>query len=388
MSSDQGRLYTGQFVLLCLSFALFGGSFNMIIPELPAYLSDMGGADYKGLIISLFTLTAGLSRPISGKLADVVGRMPVIAFGAIVCIVCSSLYPLLSSVSMFLLLRLVHGFSAGFTPTAISAYIADIAPVHRRGEAMGLIGVSINIGSSLTPPIGSWIATHYSLTMMFMASAATALISVLMVGGMKETLPEVKSLRWAHFILKKNEILDPVSIVPAIICGLTYLGLGAILTIVADQSDHLGMTNKGLFFTSFTLCSVLSRLVAGQVSDRLGRTVVIKVATVMIALSYVLLGSADSPNDILIATGAIGFSIGVAAPSVFAWTIDRSDDQRRGTAMATVYIGLELAIGMGALISASLYANNPANFGLVFYIIAMITLASLVFLHLGLSHEN
>jgi len=53
------RLYTTTFGVLCLSYALFGGSFNMIIPELPAYLSSLGGEDYKGLIIALFTLTAG-----------------------------------------------------------------------------------------------------------------------------------------------------------------------------------------------------------------------------------------------------------------------------------------------------------------------------------------
>jgi hypothetical protein len=40
----------------------------MIIPELPAYLTSIGGADYKGLIISLFTLTAGISRPLAESL--------------------------------------------------------------------------------------------------------------------------------------------------------------------------------------------------------------------------------------------------------------------------------------------------------------------------------
>jgi MFS family permease len=54
----------------------------MIIPELPAYLSSLGGAEYKGFIIGLFTITAGLSRPVSGKLADKIGRIPVMVFGA------------------------------------------------------------------------------------------------------------------------------------------------------------------------------------------------------------------------------------------------------------------------------------------------------------------
>ncbi len=50
----------------------------MLIPELPSYLSNLGGSEYKGLIIALFTLTAGLSRPFSGKLTDTIGRKPVL----------------------------------------------------------------------------------------------------------------------------------------------------------------------------------------------------------------------------------------------------------------------------------------------------------------------
>ncbi|WP_416866517.1 MAG: hypothetical protein ACMVP2_02035 [Imperialibacter sp.] len=57
----QQKIYTWQFMLLCFSSLLFFSSFNMIIPELPAFLTSIGGGDYKGLIISVFTLTAGLS---------------------------------------------------------------------------------------------------------------------------------------------------------------------------------------------------------------------------------------------------------------------------------------------------------------------------------------
>ena len=96
----------------------------MMIPELPAFLTSMGGEDYKGLIISLFTLSAGLSRPISGKLTDTIGRIPVMVIGTLVCVVCSLLYPLLTTVAGFLLLRFIHGFSTGFKPTATTAFAA------------------------------------------------------------------------------------------------------------------------------------------------------------------------------------------------------------------------------------------------------------------------
>src|SRR5689334_4090367 len=103
----------------------------MIIPELPAYLTSLGGGEYKGLIISLFTLTAMLSRPFSGRLSDRLGRVPVMVFGPIVCVVCSAIYPIVTTVAGFLVLRLVHGFSTGFKPTGQTAYLSDIIPAER-----------------------------------------------------------------------------------------------------------------------------------------------------------------------------------------------------------------------------------------------------------------
>ena len=118
----------------------------MLIPELPSYLSNLGGAEYKGLIIALFTLTAGLSRPFSGKLTDTIGRKPVLIIGGIVCVISGLFYPILTSVSGFLFLRLVHGFSTGFSPTAIAAYVSDIIPKNKLGEAMGIQGLCFSTG--------------------------------------------------------------------------------------------------------------------------------------------------------------------------------------------------------------------------------------------------
>ena len=86
----------------------------MMIPELPSYLTSLGGAEHKGLIIALFTLTAGLSRPFSGKLADTIGRLPVMYIGTFACVICGLLYPQLAFVPGFLALGFFHGFSTGF----------------------------------------------------------------------------------------------------------------------------------------------------------------------------------------------------------------------------------------------------------------------------------
>ena len=111
------KVYTLQFFLLCFSSFLFFGSFNMIVPDLYDYLTSMGGGEYKGYVISLFTITAGISRPFSGKLSDTIGRIPVMIIGAGVCFFMGFLYPMLGSIWAFMLLRFFHGFSTGFTPT-------------------------------------------------------------------------------------------------------------------------------------------------------------------------------------------------------------------------------------------------------------------------------
>ena len=374
------RLYTFQFWLLCASHALFGASFTMIIPELPAYLAELGGAEYKGLIIFLFTLTAGISRPFSGKLSDTIGRMPVMIIGTLVCVVCSAIYPLLPTVAGFLILRFLHGFSTGFKPTASAAYLADIVPVDRRGEAMGVLGVSMNLGAFSSPPLGSWIVGEFSMNVMFYTSSAFAFVSIFILLGMKETLPKPQKFRWSLLKISRYEIIEPRAIPPAIVTMLMYCCYGTLLTIVPDQCDHLGMGNKGMFFSALTICSVLARLIAGRVSDRYGRVSVIKVSILLVVGSLIFMGFAETPLMIIIGSGLIGFSSGIAAPTVFAWTIDRSTADGRGRAMATTYIALEIGIGSGALISAWIYHNEPSQFFMALMATAFIAFLGWIYL--------
>lgn len=380
MNNNQQQLYTVPFILLCLSNVLFAGSFNMIMPELPAYLDSMGGGDYKGLIIALFTLSAGLSRPISGKLSDTVGRVPVMVIGTLVCVFCSLLYPLVTSVAGFLLLRFFHGFSTGFKPTATVAYGADIVPSHRRGEAMGMMGISANLGASMFPPLGSYLTLSYSIEYMFYVSSFIALISIVIIYNLKETLENKESFHPRLLKLTWGEIIEKNALPVAIVAVFTYWSFGMLFTIGPDQADYLGFENKGMLFTSFTVFAILSRMVAGRVSDKYGRIPVIKVSIILISLSLVYLGIADSQVHLLLATGALGFSTGVASPAVFAWVIDISPEDKRGRYMGTVYIALEVGIGCGALASAYLYDNDVSKFAQSYFISAALVLTAFIYL--------
>lgn len=364
---QQQPLYTLQFGLLCLSSLLFSASFNMIIPELPNYLSSLGGAAHKGLIIALFTLTAGISRPFSGKLTDKWGRVPVMAIGSSVCVLCGFLYPILSSVAGFFLLRLIHGFSTGFKPTATSAYIADIIPSSRWGEALGMHGLCFSIGGAVGPAVGSYIALDYGLNAMFYSSSAFAFLSIIIVFNMKETLKNRNRFTSSMLRISRTDIIELRVIPAAVVTLLSYTAYGVILTLIPDWSEHLGITNKGLFFTAYTVASIGIRFVSGKVADRYGRISVMKVGLVIIAISLLFLGFGDSIALLVVGACIYGIGTGIFSPAVNAWTIDLSLPQYRGKAMATMYIALEAGIGGGALVAGYIYHDVILRVPYIFY---------------------
>lgn len=348
----------------------------MIIPELPNHLSKMGGGEHKGLIIALFTLTAGISRPFSGKLTDRWGRVPVMAVGSVVCLVCGFLYPVISSVSGFFLLRLIHGFSTGFKPTATSAYVADIIPQNRWGEALGMHGLCFSIGGAFGPAIGSYIALQYGINTMFYSSSLFALLSIVIVMKMRETLASRQRFALGMLKINKQEIIEWRVLPAAVVTLLSYTAYGVILTLIPDWSEHLGIGNKGLFFTAYTLSSIAIRFFSGKVADRYGRIRVMFVGLTIVSLAVLVLGLGDSINDLIIGAIVYGIGTGILSPAVNAWTIDLSLPQHRGKAMATMYIALEAGIGGGAMLAGYTYRDHIPRIPTIFIVNSFIIMCA------------
>ncbi len=352
----------------------------MLLPELPSYLSSLGGAEYKGLIIALFTLTAGISRPFSGKLTDKIGRVPVMAVGSIVCFVCGFLYPILTSVSGFLFLRLIHGFSTGFKPTATSAYVADLVPQQKWGEAMGIHGLCFSIGMAIGPAIGSTITLFYSINILFYCSSVFALLSILILFKMKETLPNKQAFKLQDLKITRSELINKQVIPVLILSILTYMSYGALVTIIPDWSGHLGLHNKGIFFMVFTLASLLIRFLAGRVSDTYGRVPVLKVSLLLLSIAFVIIAVAQSAFILMVGAVVYGMATGMFSPAISAYTIDLSDADKRGKSVATMYIGLEAGIGLGALLAGWYYQDVLFRVKYIFYGAAVVNALALVYL--------
>jgi MFS family permease len=366
--------------MLCVSSLLFFASFNMLIPELPSFLTQLGGADYKGLIISLFTVTAMVSRPFSGKLADKIGRVPVMMAGSAVCFICSLIYPFLTTVFGFLLLRLIHGFSTGFTPTGQAAYLSDIIPAERRGEAMGFLGTAGTLGMAAGPAIGGLVSNQFGITSMFFCSSAFALLSIVIVFNIRETLKDKNRFHHTFLKINRSDLFEPRVITPCIVMLLCAYAYGAVFTVIPDFGEFVGIRNKGLLFTYLTVASLLVRLIGGKASDVFGRKPVLLVSSTIILLSTIIIAFAESRLELIIGVTIYGLGQGSTSPTLLAWATDLSDVNNKGRGLASLYIFMELGIGIGAFASGFIFDNQPENFPITFIVCG--TLAMLAFLYL------
>jgi len=320
-----------------------------------------------GWIVALFTMGAFGSRFVAGRVADRAGRKPVMLFGTAVTALAGFAYigvARMDSVAMavagFLVVRFLHGLSTGFRPTGTSAFLTDLSPPARRGEAFGYLGVAGNAGMALGPALGSWLAVEFGYDAMFLASSALGLAAYLMTLSLPETLPEARRVAWQDLNVLEGGTVEKAAWPAAVFLLPVAIAFGTFLTVTPDLVDDLGFVYKGSFNTVVVAASIVARLVAGKASDRHGRVELLKVGAVLLAVGMTLFSYATTVSVLLVAGVVYGLSIGINMPAIFAWTIDLAPEGKAATALSTMLMALEVGIGLGAYVSGSWFASEPS----------------------------
>ena len=357
-------------------------SFNILIPELNDYLSELGGANQKWMILGLWTIAAGLARPFSGKIADNFGRKKTLYIGIIVSIVVSFLYPLFTTVTGFLFLRFMHGFSTGFQPTGATALVADVVPIHKRGEAMGIFSLTISVGFGLGNYLSSYTLGLVGMNGLFMASALMGLVALITVPFIEESNKIETKLNWKNVIPKLNEVIAPEVFHPMVIMFLTAMVGGIYFLLVPDFSKHLGLVNKGLFYGFTTSTTIFVRFFAGRAADKYGRVKNLYVGLSLLLVALLLSFMATTPTVFMIAGAVYGIASGIISPSLFAWTTDLANPNFKGRGMGTLFIALEFGIFAGTYGAQWTYNNNTDHFNRAFLLGISLTAVAIVYLSL------
>ncbi len=365
---------------MCLAMFFFMTSFNLILPELNNYISILDGADKKGLIITLFTISAAISRPFSGKLADTIGRKKVIYLGIICSFFVMLIYPFSYSVLFFLILRFLHGFSAGFAPTGATALLTDLIPEKSRGHAMGIWGTFISLGIGVGQTLGSWIYLSFGFTILFLIGALFSLIAFILVFWIKETLVNQQKFNFKLLRISWKDVFEPNVLPAAFVMLLSAMCSGMIFVLTPDLSTYLGISNKGFFFGIYVIATILIRLLTSSLSDRIGREKTLLIGCFILVISMLLVGTSNSIVSYIFAAIIFGIATGITSPTMFAWTADLSHKDRRGVGAGTMFIALEFGIMFGALLTLVSYDSTKSTIFLTFLIGAIMATIACIYL--------
>lgn len=358
----------------------FTTSFNLIIPEMNTIISDLGGEHLKGFIIGLFTISAGISRPFSGKLTDFLGRKFTMLVGITIAIVVTLTYSLAESVWFLLTLRFLHGFCQGFFPTGATALMTDILPESKRGFGMGLWGTFISLGIGVGQGLSTLIVDNFGLNGMFLCSAGFIVLATLFYAGVKETLKSKKKFTFKMLAIKKDEWIEKQVIPVAIVMFLSAICSGIIFVLSPDMAGVHHIRNKGTFFLFYVLATIFVRIFTGKISDVYGRRQTLLVGMFLLAISMYMVGHASNSVFYILGSMLFGIATGVSSPTIFAWTADLSPKNRRGIGAGTMFIALEFGILAGSFLTNWLYQNKPRNIPMVFDLGVFCTLLAAMYL--------
>lgn len=389
------RLFTKSYIcILAANFLLFFG-FWILIPVLPFYIREtyMCPASVLGAVLSCYTVSELCVRPFSGYMMDSFRRKPLYIFFYFVCTAIFVGYILSTTLTLFIILRTLHGAAFGGVTVGGNTLCVDIMPSSRRGEGLGYYGLTNNSAMALGPMTGLFMHGKMPYEDIFLAGLLTSAAGLALASAVKTNvrpLAKRPPLSFDRFILLKG---IPVSI-SLLLLSIPY---GATTNFVAMYAAEIGITAAaGLFFTVMAAGMGISRIFAGRMVDRgyvtrcihIGFYPVITAFVLLAACRFIIPHSHDTATACFFTVPLLlGIGFGTMFPAMNTLYINLAPNSLRATATSTYLTAWDVGIGIG--IAGSGIIAQHFTFYMVYLTGATLCVVSLVFfVHKVTPHYN
>ncbi len=355
-NNHRPALWTRDFILVFASNLLLFFSFYMLIPVLPFYLLENLGtsSSMAGIVLSLYTISALFIRPFSGFMVDMFSRKPLylICYGFF-CVIFAG-YVVATTLVLFIILRILHGFAFGISTVSGNTLAVDIMASERRGEGIGYFGMAANIAMAVGPVIGLWLQQNYSFNVLFIAAFCSSLVgffTIVMIKPIKKEHPAPGT--------KQPLSLDRFILVRALPCVallfIAGLGYGSVLNYIGLYSEMaLFKSSAGIFFTIISVGIVLARVLSAKAINN-GKVIpMIYTGSIALILSFLLFTVCTSAIMLYSIAFLLGVGFGYINPAFQSMYINLAEHNQRGTANATYFTFWDMGIGLGTAIGGSI----------------------------------
>jgi DHA2 family multidrug resistance protein len=152
---------------------------NVALPHMQASLSAT--QDTINWVLTSYIVASAIALPISGWLADRVGRKRLMLISVVVFTAASVLCATATSLPEMVLFRAIQGIGGAFIVPLAQATLFDINPREKHGQAMALFGGGVMIGPILGPVIGGWLTDNYNWRWVFLVNLPVGVLCILIM---------------------------------------------------------------------------------------------------------------------------------------------------------------------------------------------------------------
>ncbi|MBE3570455.1 MAG: MFS transporter [Bacillales bacterium] len=383
LEKENEKIWTRDFVLICVSNFFVFLSFQMTLPTIPLFVKHLGGNDQLiGLVVGIFTFSALLIRPIAGHVLETRGRRFVYLLGLAIFTFSLGSYALATSILFLFMMRVIQGIGWAYSTTASGTIATDIIPPHRRGEGMGYFGLSGNLALAIGPSLGLALTKVLTFEELFLICTGLALAAMLFSTQIryKKVEPEKNDpvrLKWDFY--------EKTALKPSLLLFFITVTFGGIATFLPLYSAQKGVTGIQWYFLIYALSLMATRTFAGRLYDKKGHKAVFIPGTALIISAMILLSWLPNSWTLYLAAVLYGFGFGTIQPALQAWATENAPKNRKGMANATFFSFFDLGVGLGAMV----FGQIGHSFGYFsIYIGAALSVFISVVLYISLLMKN
>jgi len=368
------RLLTPAFLLVAAATFFAFLSIGIVLPVLPRYTEGpLGAGDVGvGIAVGAASVTALLAQPPAGRLGDLRGRRPLMIGGGVLMVLGAAGLVVAEHIVPVVGLRLLTGIGEALFLVGGISVINDLAPDHRRGEAVSLYTIASYSGLAIGPVLGELTLGDDRWDAVWLLAAASGATAGVLGFRSPETRPDEPASEGASWPPHRLGLL------PGAVLGMGLFGMGGFIAFITLYALDVGLDGAGPLFAIFAVVVVTIRSLGAKIPDRVGPARTVRFALVALAAGLATIGIWQTPLGLYV--GTIVFSVGqaLAFPAVLTLAMARAPAGDRGAVAGTVTAFVDVAIAVGAILLGGV--AEASGYPAVFLVSAGVAAGGLVVL--------
>ena len=349
------RLWNSNYIKVWVANFMIFFSFMIVMPLLPLYLSEifMANKHVIGLVLSGYTITALLIRPLSGYLVDSFSRKKILLISYFLFFIFFAGYIVATSLLLFTIIRTIHGAPMGTVTVANSTVAIDVLPSTRRAEGIGYYGLSNNLATAIAPTVGLLMYQYFhSYDIVFIIALLTSGIGLYINSTvkLKERIIQTKK---CHLSLDRFILLKGWSIGITLAClAFSYGIISTYLAIYGKEELHM-TSGTGFFFAILCFGLMTSRIIGARTLRRNMIVLNCSLGIIISLFGYFVFAAFHNYWGYYGSALIIGLGNGHMFPAMQNMFISLAASSQRGTANSTLLTSWDIGIGLGVLFGGS-----------------------------------